>query len=72
MVAIRSAYQHTDVPLTERGEQDARELGERLRATTFARVFSSPRQRARQTCSLAALVHAAEIEPDLSEWDYGE
>src|ERR1700674_4441545 len=63
---------HTDVPLTERGEQDARELGERLRATTFARVFSSPRQRARQTCVLAALVHAAEIEPDLGEWDYGE
>ena len=62
----------TDLPLTERGEQDARELGERLRATTFARVFSSPRQRARQTCALAALVAAAEIEADLAEWDYGE
>jgi broad specificity phosphatase PhoE len=62
----------TDLPLTERGEQDARELGERLRATTFARVFSSPRQRARQTCALAALVPAAEIEADLAEWEYGE
>jgi broad specificity phosphatase PhoE len=58
--------------LIERGGQDARELGQRLRATTFARVFSSPRQRARQTCALVASVPAAEIEPDLAEWDYGE
>jgi broad specificity phosphatase PhoE len=62
----------TDLPLTERGEQDARGLGGRLRATAFARVFSSPRQRARQTCALAALTPTADIEPDLAEWDYGE
>ena len=28
----------TDVPLTERGERDARGLGERLREMTFAKV----------------------------------
>ena len=63
---------HTDLPLTERGEQNARLLGERLRLVRFIRVFTSPSQRAHQTCALAALAPAAEIEPDLAEWDYGE
>jgi broad specificity phosphatase PhoE len=63
---------HTDLPLTPRGEEEARELCPRLRDIPFARVFASPRQRARQTCALAGLRPAAEIEPDLSEWDYGD
>jgi probable phosphoglycerate mutase len=62
----------TDIPLTEQGEQDARTLGVRLRAANIARVFTSPRQRARRTCALAQLVPAAELEPDLAEWDYGD
>lgn len=62
----------TDIPLTARGEDRARELGQRLRDIQFARVLTSPRQRARQTCELAGLGPAAEIEPDLAEWDYGE
>jgi broad specificity phosphatase PhoE len=62
----------TDIPLTARGEDEARELGPRLRAIQFARVLTSPRQRARRTCELAELGSAAEIEPDLSEWDYGD
>jgi probable phosphoglycerate mutase len=45
---------------------------ERLGATKFSRVFTSPRQRARRTCELAGLDSAAEIEPDLAEWDYGD
>jgi hypothetical protein len=36
----------TDLPLTERGECNARSLGERLKAQSFQRVFSSPLQRA--------------------------
>ena len=36
----------TDLPLTERGERNARALGERLRGLTFAKVFTSPLQRA--------------------------
>jgi len=36
----------TDLPLTERGERNARRLAERLRGLTFAKVFTSPRQRA--------------------------
>lgn len=62
----------TDVSLTEQGEQDARKVGERLRAAGFTRVFTSPRQRARRTSALAGLTPVAEIEPDLAEWDYGD
>jgi probable phosphoglycerate mutase len=62
----------TDIPLTAPGEDGARELGQRLRDIQFARVLTSPRQRARRTCELAGLGSAAEIEPDLAEWDYGD
>ena len=62
----------TDIPLTEHGEQDARKLAERLRAVGFSRVFTSPLQRARQTCELAGLGEIAEIEPALAEWNYGD
>ena len=34
--------------------------------------MTSPRRRARRTCELAGLGTAAEIEPDLAEWDYGD
>lgn len=62
----------TDIPLTEQGEQDARKWAEPLRAVEFNRVFTSPLQRARRTCELAGLGDAAEIEPNLAEWDYGD
>ena len=39
----------TDLPLTERGERNARRLAERLRGLTFARVFTSPMQCAART-----------------------
>ena len=62
----------TDLPLTPHGKEQARELGERLRTLAFSHVLTSPRQRARQTCDLAGLVPTAEIDQDLSEWDYGD
>ena len=62
----------TDIPLTEQGEQDARQLGERLRAVSMTRVCTSPTQRARRTAALVGLTPDAEIEPDLAEWDYGD
>ena len=61
----------TDIPLTERGERDARELGARLRGLTFTKVLTSPLQRARRTGELAGFGESAEIDPDLMEWDYG-
>jgi probable phosphoglycerate mutase len=61
----------TDLPLNEGGEVRARELGERLRRFSFARVFTSPLQRAAKTCALAGFGEVAEVDPDLVEWDYG-
>jgi broad specificity phosphatase PhoE len=61
----------TDIPLTDRGERNARNLGERLRGETFAKILVSPLQRARRTCELAGFGARAEIDPDLMEWDYG-
>ena len=68
-------HQHTgrtDIPLTEHGEEEARQLGKRLSGSTFAHVFSSPSQRAQRTCALVGLSQGAEIEPDLAEWNYGD
>ena len=62
----------TDILLNEQGEQDSRKLSERLGEVRFSRVFTSPLQRARRTCELAGLGRVAEIEPDLTEWDYGD
>jgi broad specificity phosphatase PhoE len=62
----------TDLPLTEHGKQTARRLGERLKGQTFAKVFTSPLQRAHRTCQLAGFGVEAVIDPDLVEWDYGE
>src|ERR1700752_893778 len=62
----------TDLPLTERGEANARALRERLSGLNFARVFTSPLQRARRTCELAGFGAVAEVDPNLVEWDYGQ
>jgi broad specificity phosphatase PhoE len=69
--------QHTgrsDIPLTERGERNARSLGERLKqkGTTFTQVLTSPLIRARRTCELAGFGASAVVDPDLMEWDYGD
>src|SRR6266513_575787 len=58
----------TDLALTERGERNARRLEERLRGLSFAKVFTSPLQRARRTCELAGFGAVAETDPDLVEW----
>jgi broad specificity phosphatase PhoE len=61
----------TDLPLTESGERDGRALGARLRGLAFAKIFTSPLQRAARTCELAGFGSVAEPDPDLMEWDYG-
>jgi broad specificity phosphatase PhoE len=62
----------TDIPLTERGERNARQLGARLAGLKFPHVFTSPLQRARRTCELAGFGAQAVVDPDLVEWNYGE
>ena len=72
MVDLESAHGLTDLPLTERGERNARSLKERLSALSFAKVFTSPLQRVTRTCELAGFGDRAEIDRDLVEWDYGD
>jgi probable phosphoglycerate mutase len=62
----------TDVPLTERGERQSRQLGERLAGLAFAQVFTSPLQRAARTCELAGFNAGTEVDRDLVEWNYGD
>jgi broad specificity phosphatase PhoE len=61
----------TDLPLTDAGEEEARQLGKRLAGQKFAQVFTSPLQRASRTCALAGFGAVAEIDADLVEWNYG-
>jgi len=62
----------TDLRLTERGERNALRLGQRLAGSVFAKVFTSPLQRAFRTCELAGFGGVAEVDPDLVEWNYGD
>ena len=62
----------TDLPLTMVGEATAGRLAERLSGLTFAKVFTSPLQRAMRTCELAGFGAVAEADRDLVEWDYGQ
>ena len=61
----------TDLPLSAEGELEAVKLGERLKGMAFTSVLTSPLQRAVRTCELAGFGAAAEVEPDLLEWNYG-
>jgi broad specificity phosphatase PhoE len=63
---------YTELPLTERGERNARSLGERLTGLVFCKVLTSPLQRATRTCELAGFGAAAEVDPNLVEWNYGD
>jgi probable phosphoglycerate mutase len=66
----------TDIPLTMRGEQQARHAGRvlsELRGTNLppSLVLCSPRQRALRTAELAGLT-VDEVTDELAEWDYGD
>lgn len=60
----------TDLPLTERGQAQARALAASLAGHRFTAVITSPRLRARRTAELAGLTVTG-VDPDLAEWDYG-
>src|SRR5262244_3809977 len=62
----------TDLSLTPDGERNAVRLGERLKGMKFAKVFTSPLQRAARTCELSGFGAGAITDPDLVEWDYGK
>src|SRR5260221_12926295 len=62
----------TDLPLTQRGEQNAQRLGKRLAGLSFAKGFTSPFRRAARTCELAGFGTLAKVDPNLVEWNYGD
>ncbi|MDT0265588.1 histidine phosphatase family protein [Streptomyces sp. DSM 44915] len=66
----------TDVPLLDEGRDQARALGDRLRAAPWdglpdAEVRTSPLARAADTCALAGFGDRATAWDALVEWDYG-
>lgn len=60
----------TDLPLTQRGEEQAKSLAPLFADRTFALALTSPLGRAIRTAELAGL-YGAVPDPDLHEWDYG-
>lgn len=66
--------QTPDTPLNELGLEQARRLGERLRAAGIGHVLSSDLMRARQTAEAVAQSTGAplELEPLLQERNFGE
>ncbi|HEY0540189.1 MAG TPA: histidine phosphatase family protein [Actinoallomurus sp.] len=61
----------TDLPLTPRGEEQARALAPLLADRKIVLALSSPALRARRTAESAGLT-GVEIDERLWEWDYGE
>ena len=62
----------TDLELTPAGAACAKALAASLYNFSFARVFTSPLKRARQTAELAGFGEVAAPEPDLCEWNHGD
>ncbi|WP_433254886.1 histidine phosphatase family protein [Streptosporangium sp. CA-135522] len=60
----------TDLPLTDKGDNQARALVPLVKGRTFDLALVSPALRARRTAELAGLT-TYDIDPDLWEWDYG-
>ena len=64
---------HTDVPLNERGREQARALGKRLAGHPFCAVYASDLSRARESAEL--IVHGSDVpitaDRDLREFSYG-
>ena len=62
----------TDLPLTDKGKENAARLRDRLKNLKFAMVLTSPVQRAKVTCEIAGFGAVAQVDPNLYEWDYGQ
>jgi broad specificity phosphatase PhoE len=70
--AVDSFNGRGELALTERGREQARKLGERLRVVRFAAVVRSPLGRTKETASLIAPGLPQVVMEGLTEIDYGE
>ncbi len=61
----------TDIPLTDAGRDQARDLGRRLDGHRFDLTLTSPLSRAADTATLSGFPEA-QRDDDLMEWDYGD
>ncbi len=62
----------SDIGLTDEGRAQALQLKQKVQKRQFAKVFCSPLQRARETCTIVGLDGLAEMRPELVEWNYGD
>lgn len=64
----------TDIPLTEKGIQQAQAVAQVFASQRLSCILSSPLQRAQETANRIATPHglACETVPGLQEWDQGE
>lgn len=62
----------TDIPLTEEGQKQAKDLAQLLKRYPFSKAFVSPLQRAKKTFELCETSTCPTFDPDLKEWDYGQ
>ena len=70
--AVDSFNGRGELPLTDRGREQARKLGERLRVVRFAAVVRSPLGRTKETASLIAPGLPQVVVEGLTELNYGE
>jgi len=69
---MRRLAGRTDLALTEAGERNARQIGDRLRGIVFDRVWVSPLLRARRTAELAGFGDRAVVDDRIAEMSFGE
>lgn len=62
----------TDISLTDRGRQEARDAAATLDGWNLARAYTSPLRRARETAEIVSPPCGLTIDEHLLEWDYGD
>jgi probable phosphoglycerate mutase len=62
----------TDVPLSDRGREEARDAARTLAGWNLRRAYASPLDRARETAQIVEPACGTEVDRDLLEWDYGD
>lgn len=61
----------TDIPLTDRGREEARAAARTLRGWSLDRAYCSPLLRARETAEIVSPACGIVVDDRLVEWDYG-